>query len=78
MGYTVKVVTKSDEHYQFRVVGISEYKIIGDGIRICFDDIKSIEQRNLTDGGKQAKRMVAHALDSDNWHPEVAFLIGLF
>ena len=57
--YTVQLVTKRDEHYKFRVTDISESEIIGDGIRIRFDDIKSVEQLELTDRGKYAERAAA-------------------
>ena len=62
VGYTVQLVTKSDEHYKFRVTDISESEIIGDGIRIRFDDIKSIEQRDLTAGGEYADRLAGEAI----------------
>ena len=54
VGYIVKVQTKSNEHYKFRVIDISESELIGNSVQIRIDDIKSVEKEELTHGGEDA------------------------
>ena len=54
VGSRVELVTKSDTYYKFKVAEVSESEIMGEGVQVRFDDIRSVKQEELTEGGEAA------------------------
>ncbi len=53
-GDTVKIVTKDDREIEFIVVEVSDEAIIGENETVLFTDISKLEEKGLSEKGKNA------------------------
>jgi len=53
-GDTVKIVTKDNREIEFKVVEVSDEAIIGENETVLFTDISKLEEKGLSEQGKNA------------------------
>ena len=53
-GDTVKIVTKDNREIEFIVVEVSDEAIIGENETVLFSDISKLEEKRLSEQGKNA------------------------